>query len=133
MLGMIVVFIASYATGLGNVPWHTSELFPLEVRGMGSSALTASCWAANILISATFLTLMNSKTGAAGAFGICEFTLNTPETWALLSSPSQLTEAFPALHRLWNLSARDDFRILLFPRGVLFPFAVLKPTSELPS
>lgn len=75
MLGMIVVFIASYATGLGNVPWHTSELFPLEVRGMGSSALTASCWAANILISATFLTLMNSKTGAAGAFGICEFTL----------------------------------------------------------
>ncbi|ORY74262.1 general substrate transporter [Leucosporidium creatinivorum] len=70
MLGMIVFFIASYATGLGNVPWHTSELFPLEVRGMGSSALTASCWAANILISATFLTLMNSKTGAAGAFGI---------------------------------------------------------------
>lgn len=90
MLGMIVVFIASYATGLGNVPWHTSELFPLEVRGMGSSALTASCWAVNIVISATFLTLMNSKTGAAGAFGICEFSLTRRRSRSLLSAIPKL-------------------------------------------
>lgn len=93
MLGMIVVFIASYATGLGNVPWHTSELFPLELRGMGSSALTASCWAANILISATFLTLMNSKTGAAGAFGICESSVCVVALATSFLHHSRLTDA----------------------------------------
>jgi MFS transporter, SP family, solute carrier family 2 (myo-inositol transporter), member 13 len=35
MLGMMVLFIASYATGMGNIPWQGSELFPLELRGLG--------------------------------------------------------------------------------------------------
>ncbi|KAK4701669.1 hypothetical protein P7C70_g4564, partial [Phenoliferia sp. Uapishka_3] len=66
---VIVVFVAFYATSLGNLPWHSAELFPLEIRGMGSSLLTASCWACNILISATFLSLLNGA-GAAAAFGV---------------------------------------------------------------
>lgn len=55
MVVMIVVFVAFYATSLGNLPWHSAELFPLEIRGLGSSLLTASCWACNILISGTAL------------------------------------------------------------------------------
>lgn len=68
---MMVYFIGSYATALGNIPWHSNELFPLELRGMGASLLTASCWSTNIIISATFLSIMNGI-GAAGAFGLCE-------------------------------------------------------------
>lgn len=108
MLGMMVLFIASYATGLGNVPWHTSELFPLEVRGMGSSALTASCWSMNVLISATFLTLMNSAMGAAGAFGLCEF--RTPSAEIAFAD-------LPRCHRRRYLPTGDDFHLLLLPRG----------------
>lgn len=74
---MIVVFVASYATSLGNLPWHSAELFPLEIRGLGSSLLTASCWACNILISATFLSLLNGA-GASPAFGICTFAQPNP-------------------------------------------------------
>ncbi|ORY82336.1 general substrate transporter [Leucosporidium creatinivorum] len=69
MLVMMVYFIGSYATALGNIPWHSNELFPLELRGMGASLLTASCWSTNIIISATFLSIMNGI-GAAGAFGL---------------------------------------------------------------
>jgi hypothetical protein len=46
-----------------------AELFPLELRGMGSAILAGGVWAANIVISATFLTIME-HVGAAGAFGI---------------------------------------------------------------
>lgn len=74
MLGMMVVFIAFYATGSGNITWTTSELFPLEMRGLGAAILAGGVWAANIVISATFLTLMN-KIGPTATFalyaGIC--------------------------------------------------------------
>ena len=60
MLGMMVVFIAFYATGSGNITWTVSELFPLEMRGLGASILAGGIWAANIVISSTFLTLMNA-------------------------------------------------------------------------
>lgn len=60
MLGMMIVFIAFYATGSGNITWTVGELFPLEMRGIGSAVLAGGIWAANIVISATFLTLMNA-------------------------------------------------------------------------
>ncbi|KAH7883120.1 general substrate transporter [Phlebopus sp. FC_14] len=64
----MIIFVASYATGLGNVPWHQGELFALEVRGIGTSLSTATNWAANFLINSTYLSLMNRIT-PSGAFG----------------------------------------------------------------
>ncbi len=69
MLGMMVVFIAFYATGSGNITWTVSELFPLEMRGVGASILAGGIWAANIVISSTFLTLMNAI-GPTATFGL---------------------------------------------------------------
>ncbi|KAJ9109092.1 Myo-inositol transporter 1A [Naganishia friedmannii] len=69
MLGMMVVFIAFYATGSGNITWTCGELFPMELRGVGSAILAGGVWSANIVISATFLSIMNAI-GAAGAFGL---------------------------------------------------------------
>ncbi|CUA76594.1 Myo-inositol transporter 2 [Saccharomyces cerevisiae S288c] [Rhizoctonia solani] len=68
VLFSMVFYIASYATGLGNIPWQQSELFALEVRGIGASIATSTCWAANLLIGATYLSLMNAIT-PSGAFG----------------------------------------------------------------
>ncbi|KIJ64915.1 hypothetical protein HYDPIDRAFT_181661 [Hydnomerulius pinastri MD-312] len=64
----MIIFVASYATGLGNVPWQQGELFGLEVRGIGTSLSTATNWAANLLINSTYLSLM-AKITPAGAFG----------------------------------------------------------------
>jgi SP family myo-inositol transporter-like MFS transporter 13 len=69
MLGMMVVFIAFYATGSGNITWTVGELFPLEMRGIGASILAGGVWAANIVISATFLTLMEAI-GPTPTFGL---------------------------------------------------------------
>lgn len=64
----MIIFVASYATGLGNVPWQQGELFGLEVRGIGTSLSTATNWAGNLLIGSTYLSLM-AKITPAGAFG----------------------------------------------------------------
>ena len=64
----MIFYVASYATGLGNVPWQQGELFGLEVRGIGTSLATTTNWAGNLLIGATYLSLMDAIT-PAGAFG----------------------------------------------------------------
>ncbi|KAH9934169.1 general substrate transporter [Fomitopsis serialis] len=68
ILVSMIVYVASYATGLGNIPWQQGELFALQVRGIGTSLSTAMNWGANLLINSTYLSLMAAIT-PAGAFG----------------------------------------------------------------
>ncbi|KAH9929117.1 general substrate transporter [Epithele typhae] len=65
----MILYVASYATGLGNVPWQQGELFALEVRGLGTSLCTSTNWAGNLLIGSTYLSLMDAIT-PAGTFGL---------------------------------------------------------------
>ncbi|KAI1110041.1 putative MFS myo-inositol transporter [Nemania sp. NC0429] len=58
----IMVYVAAYALGLGNVPWMQSELFPLNVRSLGSGLATATNWLANFVVGLTFLPLMDVLT-----------------------------------------------------------------------
>ncbi|KAG9022547.1 myo-inositol transporter, partial [Tulasnella sp. UAMH 9824] len=106
VLFSMVCYVASYATGLGNVPWQQGELFALEVRGIGSSLATATNWTGNLIIGATYLSLIHKIT-AAGAFafyaGLCFIgwtfcRLCYPETAGL--SLEEVTQIF-----------KDDFGI----------------------
>lgn len=58
----IIIYVASYASGLGNVPWQQSELFPLSVRSLGSGFATATNWGCNFVVGLTFLPMMESLT-----------------------------------------------------------------------
>jgi SP family myo-inositol transporter-like MFS transporter 13 len=40
----MLLFVAGYALGAGNIPWQQGELFKLEVRGVGTSICTAVNW-----------------------------------------------------------------------------------------
>lgn len=62
ILVSIMVYVAGYALGLGNVPWMQSELFALNVRSLGSGIATATNWGANFVIGLTFLLLMEALT-----------------------------------------------------------------------
>lgn len=44
VLASMLLYVASYATGCGNIPWQQGELFRLEVRGIGTSICTAVNW-----------------------------------------------------------------------------------------
>lgn len=61
-------YIICFAFSLGTMLWLlVSEIFPLEVRGAAMSVAVFSCWFWNFVVSATFLTLLNSI-GASNAF-----------------------------------------------------------------
>jgi sugar porter (SP) family MFS transporter len=64
----IVCFIIFIAISLAPLGWLLiSEVFPLEVRGVGMSIGSLSHWGFNAIISFTFLTLVNSV-GIASTF-----------------------------------------------------------------
>lgn len=60
ILVSIMIYVAAFAIGLGNVPWMQSELFPLSVRSLGSGVATATNWGSNFVIGLTFLPLMDA-------------------------------------------------------------------------
>lgn len=64
VLVSIMLYVASYAMGMGNVPWMQSELFSLSVRSLGSGAATATNWGANFIVGLTFLPLMEALSPA---------------------------------------------------------------------
>jgi SP family galactose:H+ symporter-like MFS transporter len=73
MLLCMIVYIISFAIGMGPVFWiMTSELFPNRLRGTGASISTLANWAANLLISITFLSLLNVA-GKPATFWIYAF------------------------------------------------------------
>lgn len=70
----MICFVASYAVGIGNVPWQQSEMFPQRVRGVGLSYACASNWSGSLIISSTFLTMLKeiTPTGTFSLFtGFC--------------------------------------------------------------
>ncbi|GAA6002451.1 hypothetical protein JCM10207_001129 [Rhodosporidiobolus poonsookiae] len=68
VLTAMLVYVAFYGTGIGNIPWQQGELFEMDVRGMGTAYATACNWGGNLIIGSTFLSLIDAIT-AAGAFG----------------------------------------------------------------
>lgn len=59
VLGSTILYVSSYALGLGNVPWQQSELFPLSVRSLGSGLATATNWGSNFCVALLFLPMMD--------------------------------------------------------------------------
>lgn len=69
-LGALLLYIASFAVGLGPVFWlMISEIYPLNVRGRAESAASVVNWATNFAVSFTFLSLV-SLVGRSGTFWI---------------------------------------------------------------
>lgn len=55
----MVSYIAGYCISVGSLFWLIiSEIFPLSIRGLGMSIVTAVQWAANFLVSISFLHLL---------------------------------------------------------------------------
>lgn len=69
-VGCMVLFIACFAMSLGPIMWLViSEIFPLEIRGLGVSLAISASWLFNWMVSASFLTLVGNF-GAGGTFWI---------------------------------------------------------------
>ncbi|MCM2466243.1 sugar porter family MFS transporter [Methanoculleus oceani] len=64
----LIIYVASFALGLGPIFWLLiAEIYPLSVRGLAMSLATVTNWAANFIIAATFLSLVD-LIGESGVF-----------------------------------------------------------------
>ncbi len=64
----LMIYVAGFAFGMGPIFWVLiSEIYPLNARGAAMSLATFANWAANWLVSATFLALVN-RIGQSGVF-----------------------------------------------------------------
>ena len=70
MLVSILLYVAFFALGMGPGPWLIiSEIFPTKVRGRAASIATSVLWSGALIITFTFLSLVNSLK-LAGTFAI---------------------------------------------------------------
>jgi SP family arabinose:H+ symporter-like MFS transporter len=61
MLVSILCYVAFFALGMGPGPWLIiSEIFPTRVRGRAASIATSVLWSGALLVTFTFLTLVNT-------------------------------------------------------------------------
>jgi SP family galactose:H+ symporter-like MFS transporter len=63
--GIILIFmmfyIAGYSLSLGSLFWLLiAEIYPLNIRGLAMSFVTAVQWAANFMVAISFLSILNS-------------------------------------------------------------------------
>jgi MFS transporter, SP family, galactose:H+ symporter len=64
----LCLYVGFFAIGLGPVFWLLiSEIFPLRVRGRAMGVATVAQWALNLVVTATFLNLVQAL-GTAGVF-----------------------------------------------------------------
>lgn len=74
IIGM-VLFVASYAIGIGNSAWTGVELFSdINVRSVGGMYAACTNWAGSLVIASTFLTMLENitPTGTFSFFaGLC--------------------------------------------------------------
>ncbi|KAE8414681.1 general substrate transporter [Aspergillus pseudocaelatus] len=69
VLVYIIWFVFCYGVSMGKTAWMNTDLFPMEVRAVGTMWLACSCWAANIIVSSTLLSMMKGIM-PSGAFGL---------------------------------------------------------------
>jgi sugar porter (SP) family MFS transporter len=72
VLGLLI-YTGSFAIGLGPVFWLLiAEIYPLRIRGAAMSVASMANWAANFVVTISFLTLL-SAIGGVGVFFLFGF------------------------------------------------------------
>ena len=60
VLAILLVYVACYSLSISPLFWLMSaEVFPNRLRAVGASAATTANWSANLLVTVTFLSLIN--------------------------------------------------------------------------
>lgn len=72
----LALFVIGFAPGLGPMPWTVnSEIYPMWARGTAISIATAVNWIANLIVSFSFLSLLESITTYGTFYLFCGISL----------------------------------------------------------
>jgi MFS transporter, SP family, galactose:H+ symporter len=98
----LMVYIASFAIGLGIVPWLIiSEIYPLGIRGRAMGVAVFANWGANYIVSLTFLPLIQFL-GIGSTYWVFTLMCVLAFWFAMKKVPETKDKTFDEIQRFWQ-------------------------------
>jgi sugar porter (SP) family MFS transporter len=98
----LMVFVGAFAVGLGPIFWLLiAEIYPLRVRGLAMSLATTANWGSNLIVSLTFLTLLQAL-GAATTFWLYGLVAILAWYFAFRMVPETRGRTLEEIERYWQ-------------------------------
>jgi sugar porter (SP) family MFS transporter len=100
-------YVASFAISLGPIFWLLiAEIYPLKIRGLAEGTAATFNWASNLIISLTFLTLVE-KLGASSTFLL--YALASVASWlfAYYFVPETKGRTLEQIEAFWRAGRRS--------------------------
>src|SRR5262249_49172108 len=113
---ILMAYVASFAISLGPIFWLLiAEIYPLKIRGIAEGTAAGTNWAANLLVSITFLSLVQAL-GPSWTFWV--YGLLAIVTWlfSYYLVPETKGRTLEEIEKSWRFgrrsAVRDDDRAL---------------------
>lgn len=101
VLGLLCVYVATFAAGMGAVPWMVnSEIYPLYLRSVGNSLATTMNWTANFVVCMSFLSITASEVGLVGVWSIIGVFGGISWLWVYVLLPETMNMSLEEVYQL---------------------------------
>lgn len=102
IIGSLMLYLAAFSPGMGPVPWAVNaEIYPAQVRGLGSGAAAMCNWITNAAVSQTFLTLIQ-QLGGSGTFWLYAAIALAGAAWVYFALPETNGLSLEEVQQLFN-------------------------------
>src|SRR5205809_8090879 len=99
-------YVASFAISLGPIFWLLiAEIYPLKIRGLAEGTAATFNWASNLIVSLTFLTLVE-KLGASSTFLLYAFASVASWLFAYYFVPETRGRTLEQIEAFWRARHR---------------------------
>jgi sugar porter (SP) family MFS transporter len=99
-------YVASFAISLGPIFWLLiAEIYPLKIRGFAQGTAATFNWASNLIVSLTFLTLVE-KLGASSTFLLYAFASVASWLFAYYFVPETKGRTLEQIEAFWRARHR---------------------------
>src|SRR5213080_4633584 len=99
-------YVASFAISLGPIFWLLiAEIYPLKIRGLAEGTAATFNWASNLVVSLTFLTLVE-KLGASSTFLLYAFASVASWLFAYYFVPETRGRTLEQIEAFWRARHR---------------------------
>ena len=107
-------YVASFAISLGPIFWLLiAEIYPLKIRGLAEGTAATFNWASNLVVSLTFLTLVE-KLGASSTFLLYAFASVASWLFAYYFVPETKGRTLEQIEAFWRVRHRARQRVARF-------------------